>query len=161
MQKNEVVVFMDEKKRLRKLGNIIHEARRRYKISQGQLGAMIWPDLTQTACQSRIHRLENGMMDCNDRLIHRIFEILNIVDIDVQTLESKFDSMFNEKLLIHPKVVNLIPEVKPFIELINLAAKRDQIKKVISLFHQMCDEISYNHPLDDDLKSVEGDIDPF
>lgn len=152
------MAVMVEKQRLEYVGRKIATARQRLGVSQAELGCLVWPELSNTAAQTRIYRIEHGRYELNYQVAHRVFELLAIYDIDANTLEDIDD---HEVLCFNKSILLRYPELRHYVPLINAAAINNRFEEVRRLVAAMAAAFTHESQPNRLDRHEKGIPDPF
>lgn len=150
----ETIISMFAQNRLKIIGERIQKARLKRGLKQGQLGQALWPEKTHSAAQTRIYRIENALSPLDYDTAHRLFEFLEIFDIDARTLEDKEES---KALCFDASLGVRFPELHGYIRLINSAAINARFDEVVRLVEALPHMIKGRLPLNESEKQQNGD----
>lgn len=132
----DLVVDILKRKKLKKFGAIIADARRRFRLSQADLGCKLWQHegLTATAAQTRVYRLENGFYELDIETTQRLLNLLGIDKIDPVTLLPLENNDVKRGFVIDCMLFELYPDLHPYLTLLNKNLFRkdfQQVQKII------------------------------
>lgn len=119
--------------RLKKVGGTIARFRRRFGMNQAKLGQRLWPALSPSAAQTRIFRVEKGEYELTISDTHKLFDLLEITDIDAKTLLPVKSLADRHGVLLDSRAFELYPDLMQYVELINSNLRRGNEAK--ALFH--------------------------
>jgi transcriptional regulator with XRE-family HTH domain len=122
--------------KLKIFGAAIGEARRRHGWTQAKLGRRLWADedLSRTAAQTRIYRVEKGLQELDIETTRRLLDILTIDEFDARTLQQYAPQSDRHGHLIDHRAFDLYPDLYQYLELINANLQRDDIGQAIKIF---------------------------
>ena len=127
-----VIVNMLKRKVIKKFGATVLAARRRFRISQAELGRMLWPDsnVTDTAAQTRIYRLEAGNYELDVPTTKKLLEVLKLENIDPVTLLPI--TQINEKrgFVLDYRIFEIYPDLHAYLTLLNQNLDREDIDQI-------------------------------
>lgn len=144
-----------KKKHLLKMGIVFKARRRKMGLKQYQLGQRLWPDeeLSQSAAQTRVYRLESGQHELTYQETHLLFDILQITDFDARTLKRTVGPD-QHGFLLDIRALELYPDLRDYLELINKNLKRGDLDHLKEVFQTMCRYLANTSPDIDALEKV-------
>jgi hypothetical protein len=146
---NHTISLVDylEREHLKKIGATIASARRRQGLKQFELGQRLWAEerLSQTAAQTRIYRLERGAYELTYSETHRLFDILEITDIDARTLRP-LTAQDQHGFLLDLRALELYPDLADYLCLINKTLRRNDLAQLKEVFRTMCRYLANTEP---------------
>lgn len=136
-----------ERTHLKKIGATVAGARRRQGLKQFELGQRLWSEehLSQTAAQTRIYRLERGAYELTYSETHRLFDILDITDIDARTLQP-LTAQDQHGFLLDLRAIELYPDLADYLGLINKTLRRNDLVQLKEVFRTMCRYLANTEP---------------
>jgi hypothetical protein len=153
-------------KRLKDVGATVARMRRRFGMNQAKLGQRLWPDLSFTAAQTRVYRVEKGEYELTVEDTHRLFDILEINDIDAKTLLPVSSMGDRRGVLLDNRAFELFPDLLPYFELVNNNFRREDDKTALLHLRGMCKyllnatNLAKEKIRTEEKKQVNGDL-PF
>jgi hypothetical protein len=135
-------------------GKLVASHRRHMRMSQQDLARYIFKDedLSDSGAQSRMSRIESGKVKVNQSMVNRVSKLfhLPVPEIHQMCIDNyirlKNDLEFS--LRFEPSIIDYMPTIENYIQIINTHLKEDNIKGVALGFQQLCEAASCDFNVD-------------
>jgi transcriptional regulator with XRE-family HTH domain len=126
-------------------GKYLSKLRSIKRIKQAHLARVIYKrtDMSYGSAQSRISRIERGLVKVDEFLINRVatvFEVpVEIIHKECSEEKSAVLQEINYNLSFDPKLLDYFPSLDNYIQIINTGLQNGDIASAILAFNQMCE----------------------
>lgn len=145
-------------------GKLIARHRKALRMNQQETARRIFKDrnLTDASAQSRMSRIESGKVKLTTGLMKRVSRFLQmpVIDIKQACMDDHCPTIALEPTNLHfdPAIIDHLPTIENYIQIINTHLKEKNIKGVALGFQQLCQaatNLAVDHPakIPDDFHS--------